>query len=76
MQNSKFEYVPQSDNSYIVEIKLEDISFEIYYWSNSLVCYVIGDHPHFIVLQGFMQRLWSKYGRNKILVLRNDILLV
>ncbi|KAH0696218.1 hypothetical protein KY290_013576 [Solanum tuberosum] len=74
----KLEYVePTSyDSSAIVDIDLEDISSEIAYWKNYVVCYVLGAHPPFTVMQGFIQRLWVKNGINKFSMLRNGIVLV
>lgn len=60
----------------VCEIDLEDINSEIVYWKNAVVCYILGDHPSFAVLNGFIQRLWAKYGINKVVMLKNGILLV
>nr|XP_009596610.1 uncharacterized protein LOC104092659 [Nicotiana tomentosiformis] len=38
---------------------------------NAIVCYVLGAHPPFSVLNGYIQRLWGKLGINK-----NGIILV
>ncbi|MCD7454197.1 hypothetical protein HAX54_023951 [Datura stramonium] len=35
------------EESAMCEIELENISFEIAYWENSVVCYVLGAHPPF-----------------------------
>lgn len=40
----------------ICEIDEEDISFEIAYWKHSMVCYILGAHPPFSVLNGYIQR--------------------
>ncbi|KAK4733492.1 hypothetical protein R3W88_007753 [Solanum pinnatisectum] len=60
----KLEYVNPKccDNKLIGEIDLGDISSEIEYWQNDVVCYVLGAHPPFTVLNGFIQ-----------IVLRNGI---
>lgn len=41
-----------------------------------VVCYVLGGHPPFIVMQGYILRLWAKYGINKISMLKNGVILV
>lgn len=33
-------------------------------------------HPPFSVLNGYIQRIWGKYGINKIAMMRNGIVLV
>ncbi|KAK6791362.1 hypothetical protein RDI58_010443 [Solanum bulbocastanum] len=58
------------------EIGIEDISSEIAYWRNSVVCYVLGAHPPFSILNGYVQRLWGKHGINKVHMLKNGIVLV
>lgn len=39
-----------------VEIEDDDIVTEIEYWSNAIVCYLLGAHPPFAVLNGYIQR--------------------
>ncbi|KAG5619842.1 hypothetical protein H5410_005060 [Solanum commersonii] len=74
----KLEYVAPSNTgkSVYVEIELNDISSEIEYWKNSVVCYVLGAHPPFEVIKGFIQRIWGKHGINKIVMLKNGVVLV
>ncbi|XP_070051743.1 uncharacterized protein [Nicotiana tomentosiformis] len=74
----KLEYVAPKTHgeSPIVEIELDDISSEIEFWKNADVCYVLGAHPPFAVIQGYIQRLWAKHGINKISMLKNGVTLV
>ncbi|KAH0652597.1 hypothetical protein KY289_030275 [Solanum tuberosum] len=60
----------------VIEIELEDISSEIAYWKTAVVCYVLGAHSPFEVLKGFIHRLWSKLGINKVAMLKNGIVIV
>ncbi|KAG5621777.1 hypothetical protein H5410_006995 [Solanum commersonii] len=55
----KLEYVApaKQGEKQVVEIELEDIRSEITYWGNAVVCYVLGAHPPFQVVKGFIQRL-------------------
>lgn len=55
---------------------MDDISFEIEYWKNSVVCYVLGVHLPFDVVKGYVQRIWKKQGINKIVMLKNGVVLV
>lgn len=50
----KLEYIDLAKKGDIVEIELEDISSEITYWGNAVVCYVLGAHPPFQVIQGYI----------------------
>lgn len=74
----KLEFVnPESvGEQRIGEIDVEDISSEIDYWQNAVVCYVLGAHPPFTVLNGYIQRIWGKHGINKIAMLKNAIVIV
>ncbi|KAH0748715.1 hypothetical protein KY290_027947 [Solanum tuberosum] len=59
-----------------MEIELEDIKSEIKFGGNVAVCYVLGAHPHFQVVKGFIQRLWGKYGIDKVYMLKNGVIVV
>lgn len=50
----KLEYVAPNADLKLVEIELEDISSEIEYWRNSVVCYVMGAYPPFSVIKVFV----------------------
>lgn len=54
----KLEFVSPAihGNSPICEIDIEDISSEISYRKNVVVCYVLGAHPPFTVLNGYIYR--------------------
>jgi len=66
----KLEYVTPIKKGKIVEIEMEDRRSEITYWVNVVVCYEFGAHPPFIVIQGYLQRLWGKYDIDKVGMLR------
>ncbi|KAG5604647.1 hypothetical protein H5410_026139 [Solanum commersonii] len=44
-----------SKYQYFSKMILGDISSEIEYWQNAIVCYVLGAHSPFTVLNGFIQ---------------------
>lgn len=74
----KLEFVsPQvHGDSNVCEIEIENINYEIEYWKNAVVCYMLGAHPPFAVLRGYIQRMWVKYGINNISMMKNGIVLV
>ncbi|KAH0678960.1 hypothetical protein KY284_020045 [Solanum tuberosum] len=48
-------------------------------WENfdiNKLCVVLGAHPPFSILNGYVQRLWGKHGINKVHMLKNGIVLV
>ncbi|XP_060202744.1 uncharacterized protein LOC132631162 [Lycium barbarum] len=73
----KLEYIApdMEGESPMTEINSNDISSEIEYWKSAVVCYVLGAHPPFEVIQGFIHRLWAKHGLNKIAMLKNGVIL-
>lgn len=66
----------KSGDEIIVEIDLADMEFEVEYWQNIMVCYVLCAHPPFNVTNGYIQRLWGKYDINKVVILKNRVILV
>ncbi|KAM3377385.1 hypothetical protein P3S68_009798 [Capsicum galapagoense] len=61
----------------IIDIDLEDIESEIQYWKTTvIVCYVLGAHPPFAVINDFIQRIWGKYGLNKVAMLKSGVIIV
>lgn len=57
-------------------IENEDIKSEVELWSNVVACYVLGANPPAKVLNGFIHRVWGKFGISNIAMLKNGILLV
>ncbi|KAG5594951.1 hypothetical protein H5410_036183 [Solanum commersonii] len=43
---------------------------------NVVVCYVLGAHLLFTVINGYIQRIWAKYGLNKVAMLKNGVIIV
>ncbi|KAF3681641.1 hypothetical protein FXO37_02819 [Capsicum annuum] len=74
----KLEFVApaKQGDSKFCEIEVEDINTEIEFWKHAIVCYVLGAHPPFSVMNGYIQRQWGKHGINKVSMLKNGIVLV
>lgn len=74
----KLEYVnPECYNNQMIgEIYLGDISSKIECWQTAVVCYVLGAHPTFAVMNGFIQQMWGKYEINKVAMMKNEIVMV
>lgn len=53
----KLEFVASKvhGESTICETEIDDITDEIAYWLNAVVCYVLGAQPPFTVLNGYIQ---------------------
>lgn len=58
------------------KITKEDVQFELEHWKTAVICYVVGANPSFPVLQGYFKRIWGKHGNNKIVLIRNGIVVV
>lgn len=60
----------------IIQNRMKNIKFEIKYWANAVVCCVLGGHPPFQVIQGYIQRLWGKHNIDQVAVLKNGVIVV
>ncbi|KAL2933933.1 Sensory neuron membrane protein 1 [Bienertia sinuspersici] len=55
---------------------MEDVQPEIDLWESLIVTYVIGANPPTMVMEGFLRRIWLKYGVDKIIELQKGLYLV
>ncbi|XP_074288696.1 uncharacterized protein LOC141613853 [Silene latifolia] len=60
----------------LLEFTNDDIKEEVEYWNQAVYCFVLGSNPPWEVLNGFIHRIWSKYGIDKVYFLPNGIFLV
>lgn len=51
-----------SDKDNVLTITSDDIKEEVEYWESAMVFYVLGIKPPFRVINGFIRRMWWKYG--------------
>lgn len=75
---SKLSYIaPRVENGleYFV-VEEEDVRAEVEYWSNSVVCYVMGFNPPYPVRAGFLCRIWWHCKIDKILLMKKRVFLV
>ena len=49
---------------------------EIEHWQPSLICFVLGASPPFIVIKSLLERIWLQFGIEKSVLLENGIYLV
>ncbi|XP_019246318.1 PREDICTED: uncharacterized protein LOC109225967 [Nicotiana attenuata] len=55
---------------------MEDIKEEIEYWSNAVICYVLGSNPPPVVINGYFHRIWGKLGIDKVAQVNKGVFLV
>lgn len=60
----------------IVKIIFEDIKGEVEFWVNIVVCYVLGVNFLFYVMEGFIKRVWGKYGIDWVVLIGKGIFIV
>ena len=58
------------------KLEKQDVSREVEYWNNAVLCSVLGANPSFEVIKVFIKRIWGSYEINKILQVRRGIFLV
>ena len=60
----------------VVKIDKDDVEHEIMYWSNAVICSVLGANPPFEVIKGFVNRIWAAFKIDKIIQVRRGVFLV
>ncbi|XP_074318645.1 uncharacterized protein LOC141655464 [Silene latifolia] len=60
----------------MLQLQLEDVEEEIEYWSQAVVCFILGANPPWEVVEGFIRRIWTKFNIDKISFMPNGIFLV
>lgn len=51
-----------------MKIIFDDIKFEVEYWTNAVLCYVLGLNLLLQVMEGFIRRFWGEMGIEKIVI--------
>lgn len=54
----------------------DDVKDEIFFWESGVVCYVQGMKPPFRIINGFIRRVWGKYGIDRITMGSNGAFVV
>ncbi|KAJ8432712.1 hypothetical protein Cgig2_009770 [Carnegiea gigantea] len=77
-KGARLEFIPSSliNGVKCAKVELNDAKDEIDYWQQAVLCSVLGANPPFAVMQGFIQRIWSAYGLDKIIQVRKWVFLV
>ncbi|KAL2894218.1 Gag polyprotein [Bienertia sinuspersici] len=55
---------------------MKDAQPEIKYWDSSIVTYVLGANPPSPIMEGFIRRVWSRYGVDKVIGLHRGMFLM
>ncbi|XP_074266168.1 uncharacterized protein LOC141588632 [Silene latifolia] len=59
----------------LLQLTEEDVQFELDYWQQAVVGFVVGANPPWKILEGFLKRIWNKYVIDKISFLTNGVFL-
>ncbi|KAL2930930.1 adenylate kinase [Bienertia sinuspersici] len=59
-----------------IQITLDDVQPELDYWQSSIVTFVLGANPPVSVMDGFIRRIWSKHGVDKVIGLQKGMFLI
>ncbi|KAL9237136.1 hypothetical protein vseg_011722 [Gypsophila vaccaria] len=66
----------QPRNDDMLRIMHEDVEEEIEYWSQAVVCYILGANPPWEVIEGFIRRIWTRFNIDKIYFMPEGVFLV
>ncbi|KAJ8419487.1 hypothetical protein Cgig2_008717 [Carnegiea gigantea] len=71
-------YVPATiiNGKRCAEIAKEDVTQEVEYWQNAVLCSVLGANRPFVVIKGFINPIWAAYEIDKILMVKKGLFLV
>ncbi|KAL2895132.1 Indole-3-glycerol phosphate synthase [Bienertia sinuspersici] len=64
------------DNQECVKIDLHEIQLELDYWASAIYCCIIGANPPVVVMEGFIRRVWGKYGIDKVIGVKKSLYLI
>lgn len=67
---------PSETNLGNVKISFDDIKGEVDFWVNAIVCHVVGANPPLHVMEGFLKRVWGKYGIGRVSLISKGIFIV
>jgi len=75
---TKLHHIPTSivNGKRITQIEKEDVAIEIEYWQSAVLCSVLGSNPPFEVMKGYINRIWSNFEIDKILMIKKGLFLV
>ncbi|KAL9232918.1 hypothetical protein vseg_007979 [Gypsophila vaccaria] len=60
----------------LLHLEEDDVSEELAYWRNAVICFIMGANPPGHVIEGFIRRIWTKFNIDKISFLPNGVFLV
>ena len=74
---TKLHHTPTSivNGKRITQIEKEDVAIEIEYWQSAVLCSVLGSNPPFEVMKGYINRIWSNFEIDKILMIKKGLFL-
>ncbi|XP_074283992.1 uncharacterized protein LOC141608550 [Silene latifolia] len=65
-----------TDEEVILQLTEDDVSAEIEYWRQAVVCFIMGANPPSDIVEVFIRRIWSKYNIDKISFMHDGLFLV
>ncbi|XP_048496435.1 uncharacterized protein LOC125495687 [Beta vulgaris subsp. vulgaris] len=74
--NTRNEDLIRNSEAELIRITEEDIKPEVEYWKSALIFYILGVKPPFRIIDGFIRRMWGKYGVDKVAMLENGVFVV
>lgn len=76
VNSSAEHHVIHNETSDYVHISYDDIQPEIDFWESSIVCAILGAIPPLNVFEGFIRRIWKKYGVDKVAGINKGVFIV
>lgn len=78
ISGAALEYIAPTieDGENVIKFTKDEVASEIQRWEHSVVMYVLGTKPPFVVMKAFVEQKWRKYGRMEIYLLKTGVYIV
>lgn len=74
----QLKYVPPINNNgqVVVKFSIDEVQDEVHMWENSVIVYVLGAKPPFVVMKAFVERKWTHLEKMELYLLKTRVYVV
>ncbi|XP_074319673.1 uncharacterized protein LOC141656618 [Silene latifolia] len=66
----------EGDVSDLLQFTHEDLKTEVDFWTNSVICYILGANPPWDIVKNYVYRIWDQFGIDRVSFLDNGVFIV
>ena len=77
-EGAALEFIPATEinGTKCAQLNTEYIEEEVIYWKNAVICYALGANPPYVVITGYVNRIWNEFAIDKVLMIKKGLYLV